>query len=510
MNITNYLLIFMFFFLNRQFAISYLSRDERGRESYLSLVSDWDLNMAFKQSDPNLKLKVDLKPFEEGLEDWDVSPEPDNNTGKVATFLQNSGLFGTFQTTVFNMSKVFNYNKKQPEAGSLKERRPLTDSEFKKYMDSVGNLTKDKEFRMHVYQNGVEHSLRKVVWKHLLNVFPKEFNGKKRFEYLKKKTEEYIIIRNKWKKLLDGENCSENVNLVANMVRKDTLRTDRGHPFFSDEHSENISRLFNLLVTYALTHPSLSYCQGMSDLASPLLLVLDDEAHAYICFCSLMSRLYQNFDLKGTVLNKKFEHLQLLLRRKDPEFFSYLKYQNADDLLFCYRWVLLELKREFALDNVLTLLEVMWASLPPDYPNMLIGIRLCDLDYDESTLYMKQANVKKDLLNTAFMRLKKKKMEALDMEGNKPMVETIKTEEIMPKLPSPDEFGCGNPFLLFLCLTLLLQQKDIIIKKRMDYNEIAMHYDKFIRNNDVDSVLEKARIEYSTYLREQQNGSKRV
>ncbi|CAD5124952.1 unnamed protein product [Dimorphilus gyrociliatus] len=466
--------------------------------------------MAYKQSDPALKLKVDLKPFEEGLEDWDVSPEPDNSTGKVASFLQNTGLLETLQSTVFNVSKVFNYNKKQVEDNTSRERRPLTDAEFREYLDSVGNLTRDTEFRMHVYQNGVEHSLRKVVWKHLLNVFPREFNGKKRFDYLTKKKEEYSKIRDEWKRLLDSDNCSENVKLVANMVRKDTLRTDRGHPLFSDDSSENVIRLFNLLVTYALTHPSLSYCQGMSDLASPLLLVLEDEAHAYICFCSLMRRLSQNFDLKGLVLNKKFEHLQLLLRRKDPEFFSYLKYQNADDLLFCYRWVLLELKREFPLDNVLTLLEVMWASIPPDYPNMMLGIRLSDLDYEKSSLYMKQANIKKNVLNTAYKKLKRKKLECQDIDGCRSMVEDVKAEEVVPKLPAPDEFGCENPFLLFLCLALLLQQKDVIIKKRMDYNEIAMHYDKFIRSNDVDSVLERARLEYSAYLREQQNGSKKV
>lgn len=41
---------------------------------------------------------------------------------------------------------------------------------------------------------------------------------------------------------------------------------------------------------------------------------------------------------------------------------------QADDLLFCYRWLLLELKREFAFDDALHMLEVLWSSLPPDPP----------------------------------------------------------------------------------------------------------------------------------------------
>lgn len=42
--------------------------------------------------------------------------------------------------------------------------------------------------------------------------------------------------------------------------------------------------------------------------------------------------------------------------------------QQADDLLFCYRWLLLEMKREFAFDDSLQMLEVLWSSLPADPP----------------------------------------------------------------------------------------------------------------------------------------------
>lgn len=36
--------------------------------------------------------------------------------------------------------------------------------------------------------------------------------------------------------------------------------------------------------------------------------------------------------------------------------------------MFCYRWLLLELKREFAFEDALRMLEVLWASLEPDWP----------------------------------------------------------------------------------------------------------------------------------------------
>lgn len=119
---------------------------------------------------------------------------------------------------------------------------------------------------------------------------------------------------------------------------------------------------------YALNHPSVSYCQGMSDLASPLLVTMGDEAHAYICFCALMSRLKPNFMIDGITMTLKFQHLTEGLTYYDPEFFGYLKLHQAEDLLFCYRWLLLEMKREFAFDDALHMLEVLWSSLPATPP----------------------------------------------------------------------------------------------------------------------------------------------
>lgn len=48
--------------------MSYLVQDDYGKEIYLSMLSDWDMDAAIQSaSDPCLQLKVDAKPFEEGL-----------------------------------------------------------------------------------------------------------------------------------------------------------------------------------------------------------------------------------------------------------------------------------------------------------------------------------------------------------------------------------------------------------------------------------------------------------
>lgn len=69
-------------------------------------------------------------------------------------------------------------------------------------------------------------------------------------------------------------------------------------------------------------------------------------------------------------------------------------------------------------------------------------------------------------------------------------------------LPPPNEFGGGNPFLMFLCITVLLQHRDHIINKGMDYNEMAMHFDKMVRKHNVTRVLNQARQMYARYLKQ--------
>lgn len=69
-------------------------------------------------------------------------------------------------------------------------------------------------------------------------------------------------------------------------------------------------------------------------------------------------------------------------------------------------------------------------------------------------------------------------------------------------LPPPNEFGGGNPFLMFLCITVLLQHRDHIMSKGMDYNEMAMHFDKMVRKHHVTRVLNQARQMYMRYLKQ--------
>lgn len=61
----------------RNFGMSYLSRDRSGSETYLSLLSDWDLDLAFvSAAKPYLQLKMDIKPSEDSKYMWLLLRKP--------------------------------------------------------------------------------------------------------------------------------------------------------------------------------------------------------------------------------------------------------------------------------------------------------------------------------------------------------------------------------------------------------------------------------------------------
>ncbi|XP_010873951.2 TBC1 domain family member 25 isoform X1 [Esox lucius] len=388
----------------RNFGISYLSRDRGGVEVYLSLLSDWDLDAAFvSAAKPYLQLKVDIKPSEDSpvMEDWDIiSPKdvigsdqlPGDRRSLAATALPftQSLLSQMMGRTLSRVQQALSWTYGE-EVKPFKP--PLSDAEFHSYLNGQGQLSRPEELRLRIYHGGVEPSLRKVVWRYLLNVYPDGLTGQERMDYMKRKTREYDHLKGEWLARVSPED----LEFIRGNVLKDVLRTDRAHSYYAgSEDSPHLTALTDLLTTFAITHPQVSYCQGMSDIASPILAVMDNEAHAFICFCGIMKRLEGNFRPDGQLMSVKFQHLKLLLQYSDPEFYSYLVSRGADDLFFCYRWLLLELKREFAFEDALRMLEVTWSSLPPDPPETEVELLGPPLEMDQ-TLVTSESGFEKRL-----------------------------------------------------------------------------------------------------------------
>ncbi len=76
-------------------------------------------------------------------------------------------------------------------------------------------------------------------------------------------------------------------------------RTDRKGSYFSDDKPHRLQWLNDILVTYAVFHPEVGYAQGMNDVLSMILAVMDHEADAYWCFQNYLSTIQEDFMTKG-------------------------------------------------------------------------------------------------------------------------------------------------------------------------------------------------------------------
>ncbi|XP_045881509.1 small G protein signaling modulator 1 isoform X1 [Meles meles] len=142
-------------------------------------------------------------------------------------------------------------------------------------------------------------------------------------------------------------------------IEKDVQRCDRNYWYFTPA---NLEKLRNIMCSYIWQHIETGYVQGMCDLLAPLLVVLDDEALAFSCFTELMKRMNQNFP-HGGAMDTHFANMRSLIQILDSELFE-LMHQNGDytHFYFCYRWFLLDFKRELVYDDVFSVWETIWAA----------------------------------------------------------------------------------------------------------------------------------------------------
>ncbi|XP_075928586.1 small G protein signaling modulator 2-like [Petromyzon marinus] len=159
-----------------------------------------------------------------------------------------------------------------------------------------------------------------------------------------------------------GDYTQEELDMYAmnfHRIDKDVHRCDRNFWFFT---AGNLERLRRIMCSYVWEHLDVGYVQGMCDLLAPLLVILDDEVLAYSCFSQLMKRMIQNFP-QGGAMDNHFANMRSLIQILDSEIFE-LMHRNGDytHFFFCYRWFLLDFKRELVYEDVFAVWEAIWAA----------------------------------------------------------------------------------------------------------------------------------------------------
>uniref|UniRef100_A0A8C5CRA1 TBC1 domain family member 15 n=1 Tax=Gadus morhua TaxID=8049 RepID=A0A8C5CRA1_GADMO len=256
---------------------------------------------------------------------------------------------------------------------------PLSPEQWGGHQDPEGRVVNVPHLKQVIFKGGLCHMLRKEVWKFLLGYFPWDSTLEERKAVTRDKTDEYFRMKLQWKSVSE-EQERRNSKLRDNrsLIEKDVNRTDRTNRFYEGIDNPGLVLLHDILMTYCMFDFDLGYVQGMSDLLSPLLFVMENEVDAFWCFVSFMDQMHQNFEEQMQGMKTQLVQLSSLLRLLDLNFWNYLESQDSGFLYFCFRWLLIRFKRELSFPDVLRLWEVMWTGLPCQNLHLLVCCSILD------------------------------------------------------------------------------------------------------------------------------------
>ncbi|KAG7213328.1 hypothetical protein KM043_002626 [Ampulex compressa] len=258
---------------------------------------------------------------------------------------------------------------------------PLSAEQWDRYKDSEGRVTNPDAVREIIFKGGISPSLRFEVWKFLLNYYPWESTHTERLELKKKKTDEYFTMKLQWRSMSAAqENRFSDYRDRKNLIEKDVNRTDRTHPYYSGDNNPHLAQLYDILMTYVMYNFDLGYVQGMSDLLSPILCLMDSEVDTFWCFVGFMDKVSTNFEMDQTGMKAQLCQLYTLLSTTDPQLAHYLNKHDSGNMFFCFRWLLVLFKREFNAVDIMKLWEILWTDLPCKNFHLLLCAAILDTE----------------------------------------------------------------------------------------------------------------------------------
>ncbi|KAJ0984343.1 hypothetical protein J5N97_002699 [Dioscorea zingiberensis] len=254
---------------------------------------------------------------------------------------------------------------------------PLSSDEWAALLDSEGRIMDSNALRKRIFYGGVEFNLRKEVWKFLLGYHAYESTDAER-EYLASiKKSEYETIKSQWQSISPAQaKRFTKFRERKGLIEKDVVRTDRSISYFDGDDNPKVALLHDILLTYSFYNFDLGYCQGMSDLLSPILFVMEDESEAFWCFVSLMERLGPNFNRDQNGMHSQLFALSKLVELLDAPLHNYLRQADCLNYFFCFRWILIQFKREFEYEKIMRLWEVLWTHYLSEHFHLYICVAI--------------------------------------------------------------------------------------------------------------------------------------
>uniref|UniRef100_UPI00398EB1EC TBC1 domain family member 15 isoform X1 n=1 Tax=Pristiophorus japonicus TaxID=55135 RepID=UPI00398EB1EC len=379
----------------------------------------------------------------------------------------------------------------------------LSPETFPLLFDSDGRLVRESQFRKLIFRGGgVDPSIRKDAWKFLFGMYPCTSTTRERKTLALELYVRYKMMKCRWQSLipsgttmrvdesdtdlyeaalayqqtggnLEGqevdlsEEKSEQMTFIElqakvyvdrqridlhelheaiRIIDKDVPRTERVLDYYQKEGAINLMVLRDILITFAAFHPDVSYAQGMNDLVSRFLEVLDSEVDAYWCCAFYFEKV--SFDFKEEGLIRKIRLEEQLLKELDSQLHAHLLRDDVNGLTFCHRWLLLGFQREFEHSDAIRLFEILSSH----------HLELNSLEAERARDSERMSYFERE-------------------EG-----------QIRPELPSAN---IDYTFELFICAAILLEKRDLLLKC-MDEVELIQFTKSLQGTLNLNNILKRA------------------
>ncbi|XP_019433050.1 PREDICTED: TBC1 domain family member 15 [Lupinus angustifolius] len=240
-----------------------------------------------------------------------------------------------------------------------------------------------------IQRGGVHPSIKGVVWEFLLGCYDPNSTFDERNELKQRRRGQYDMWKAECQKMvpvigsgkfittpligddskpidpsLVGVPTSDNKVLqwlqVLHQIGLDVVRTDRALAFYETE--ANQAKLWDVLAVFAWLNSDIGYVQGMNDICSPLIILIENEADCFWCFERAMRRLRENFRCSASSMGvqSQLSTLSQIMKTVDPKLHQHLEDLDGGEYLFAFRMLMVLFRREFSFADTLYLWELMW------------------------------------------------------------------------------------------------------------------------------------------------------
>ncbi|KAK8567536.1 hypothetical protein V6N13_105498 [Hibiscus sabdariffa] len=199
-----------------------------------------------------------------------------------------------------------------------------------------------------IHRGGIHPSIRGEVWEFLLGCYDPMSTFDKRKQIREHRRAQYVRWKKECSEMFPVDGRGKCITSPVITEGLDVTRTDRNLVFY--EKQENLSKLWDILSVYAWIDIDVGYCQGMSDLCSPMIILLEHEADAFWCFERLMRRLRENFRCTETSIGvvTQLGHLATVTQVIHPKLHQHFETLGGGHYLFAVRMLMVLFRREFS------------------------------------------------------------------------------------------------------------------------------------------------------------------